>query len=439
MNRYLTPLVLALAALGGTAYAFARPAPADRVAPGLAVAPLPDERAVLEGDIAFYEERAAADSLGATNLARLGALYLQRARSTGNFTDVVRAESVAVRSLALRESRNAETYSLLVSARLARHDFAGALKAARALDALEPGVPAHRAILGEVLLETGAYTEATAVFGAIEPMASEVAVASRLVRWYELTGRLAHATRMARYLVRRLDERGDLPAEQQAWFRLRAGELALKGGNAPLADSMFRDALARHPGDYRVLAASARLAALCGDWEHAVALGGDAIAVQLDPATLGTMSEARLALGDSAGAAQLARTMERSALAQPGAIHRGWGLFLLDHGQRPPEVLKRVRAEMATRDDVYGYDLLAWTLHTMGRDDEAWPAMQRALAQGTEDAQLWYHAAAIAHARGDDTEARRQLSRVMAFNPQFHPLLAGRARALADSLGVGEP
>jgi len=57
-----------------------------------------------------------------------------------------------------------------------------------------------------------------------------------------------------------------------------------------------------------------------------------------------------------------------------------------------------VRAELRTRRDVYGYDLMAWALHRLHRDGEARAAMTRALALGTDDPQLRAHAAAIAAA-----------------------------------------
>jgi Flp pilus assembly protein TadD len=113
--------------------------------------------------------------------------------------------------------------------------------------------------------------------------------------------------------------------------------------------------------------------------------------------------------------------MTTSALTQPGAIHRAWGLYLLDHDVRAADVLARVRRELRTRHDVYGYDLLAWSLHTLGRDAEAEEVMRRALSRGTEDAQLWYHGSAILHALGRDAEAAALLDRAVALNAQFAP------------------
>src|SRR5438128_1517175 len=189
--------------------------------------------------------------------------------------------------------------------------------------------------------------------------------------------------------------RADLPAEQLAWFHLRVGDLALRHARLEDAGWALRAGLAVRPGDYRLLAALARLEAARGRWRRAIAYGEDAIAAVPDPATFGLISDAYQALGDSSAAAQYAHAMEVAVAGQPGQWHRAWSLFLLDHDRRVPEVLAKAREELATRHDIYGYDLVAWALHKQHRDREARVAMVRALALGTDDPQLRAHAAAI--------------------------------------------
>jgi uncharacterized protein HemY len=133
----------------------------------------------------------------------------------------------------------------------------------------------------------------------------------------------------------------------------------------------------------------------------------------LDPATLGTISEAYGAMGDSAQATAFAEAMATAALQQPGPIHRAWGLFLLDHGTARDArmVLARAREELRERRDVYGLDLLAWALHRTGDHTAAAAAMRQALTQQTEDPQLLVHAAAIereiGHPVADEGEGAR--------------------------------
>ena len=66
------------------------------------------------------------------------------------------------------------------------------------------------------------------------------------------------------------------------------------------------------------------------------------------------------------GPSSTARAMEVAVLSQPGPLHRAWSMFLLDHDRDVAAVLARAQEEIRTRQDVYGWDLLAWALHHVG-------------------------------------------------------------------------
>ena len=228
-----------------------------------------------------------------------------------------------------------------------------------------------------------------------------------------------------------------MPREQLAWFWLRNGDLELRSGKPVAADSAYRSGLAVHPGDYRLLAALAHSAALQRHWEQAIAYGEEAVASNLDPATLGLLSDAYAAIGDSARRDEYAHVLDVAVSKQPGAYHRAWSLFLLDHGRHVEQVARKVRDELRTRSDVYGYDLYAWSLHAQGHDRDAARAMERALGQGTLDAQLFFHAGMIRRALGDTAAAHTMLARALATNPYFHHRQPAVARAVLDSLRAG--
>src|SRR5207247_7446595 len=148
-----------------------------------------DVAARRDADIAFYVRRVARDPIGAADRSRLAGLYVQRARETGDFVDYRRAERLARRSLELRVAHNENTYVMLAAALLAQHRFVEAHAAARALNARAPGVPGHQALLGEIARGLGRYREARRLFDSLWPARHELAVAPRLARWAELTGR----------------------------------------------------------------------------------------------------------------------------------------------------------------------------------------------------------------------------------------------------------
>jgi lipoprotein NlpI len=60
--------------------------------------------------------------------------------------------------------------------------------------------------------------------------------------------------------------------------------------------------------------------------------------------------------------------------------------------------------------------------------------MRRALALGTRDAMLYYHAGTIDRALGDTARARTELKAALAINPYWHPTQPALARAMLDTL-----
>ena len=104
-------------------------------------------------------------------------------------------------------------------------------------------------------------------------------------------------------------------------------------------------------------------------------------------------------------------------------------LFLADHGLDPARAVTLARDELAVRPDVYGYDTLAWALLASGDAVGAQAPMQSALAAGTKDARLWYHAGLIALANGQTAEASTFLGDALALGPALDPIAHQRAAA----------
>jgi tetratricopeptide (TPR) repeat protein len=382
-----------------------------------------------------YTRLLAIDSTSALALGQLAGLYVQRARETGSFENYITAESLARRSVALRENRNGRAYVLLASSLMAQHRFAEARQAAARAVELYPDVSSYRAALAEIEIELGDYDAARRDMGMVDVTTNLVANAPRLARWREISGDVTGARRLLWDARRELLAQRDAPAEQVAWFDLRVGELDLRAGKLDDAEAAFQHGLRVSPDDYRLLGAMARLDAVRHDWRAAIENGDRAIATVLDPATLGTVSDAWLALGDSGKAEEYAHTLEVAVTQQPGAYHRAWSLFLLDHDRRVDEVLQKAQHELAQRKDVYGYDVVAWALHHAGRDAEAREASAMALRVGTRDAMLYFHAGVIAAALGDSAAARASLRRALEIDSHWHPTAPDSARALLRALG----
>jgi tetratricopeptide (TPR) repeat protein len=367
-------------------------------------------------DIALYSARAERDPISAADRSQLAGLYLDRARETGSFTDLARAEESAQTSLTLRDAHNTRTAQLLASIYLAEHKFTPALEAARRLASENPEVATFRALYGECQLEVGDYAGADTTFAPLARAPATLAVAPRVARWHEINGRTDRARQLLQWARKSAHASVGLSAEQVAWFELRVGDLELRNGNLAAADSAFQAAIAAHSGDYRVLALMTRLEMMRGNPTRAIVLGESAIATVLDPATLGMLADAYTIVGDSIRAAEYAQALQLAVASQPGSYHRAWSLWLLDHERDVTRVSQKVRKELNSRRDVYGLDLYAWALHRQGRDQEARGWSARALSRGTKDAQLLSHAAAIEHAIGDSAAAARHHAEALAIN-----------------------
>jgi tetratricopeptide (TPR) repeat protein len=425
---YAVAAALALSTAAGIAVAAAP----GRRTPGTLTAPSPAR--IRDLDIEFYRARVAHDPRSARDFTQLAGLYLQRARETADNQDLVRAETIARHSLALRTGRNEAAYGILASSLLAQHRFAEAFDVAGGLVAADSTSVPARGLLAETALELGRYDVAGRLFGGLATYQGELGVAPRLAHWEELHGRTEEARRLLRQATGEAERRHGIPREQVAWFHLRLGDLALRTGHLVEAERELDAGLRLAPADYRLLGTLARLHAARHDWRRAAEAGERAIAQALDPATLGLLSDAYTALGDTAKAGEYYHAMALAVLRQPGPYHRAWSLFLLDHDREVPRVLAKVEEELRTRRDIYGYDLLAWALHKSGRDAEALAPMREALALGTRDAMLAFHAGMIARALGDSAAARARLDTALAINPFWHPTQPATARAVLDSL-----
>ena len=427
--------------VAAAAMACGRGAPAESrvMADTAPAAPLKSAAEIRDLDIAWFSQRAERDPSGALDLARLGALYLARGRETGDPRDAELAEQAARRSLRNRASHNDAASFVLQSALLSQHRFAEALRLAIAARDAEPENQTARAAVGEIQMELGQYDSARVSFTGLRVTLGDLAVAPRRARWAEIRGQPEQARMFLKAALATAQRQSALPAEQLAWYWLRVGDVELRTGRPVAADSAYRAGLAVHPSDYRLLSALAHSALVQQRWRDAITYGEQAIGVTLDPATLGVLSDAATALGDTVKAAEYARVLDVVVLQQPGAYHRAWSLFLLDHDRHVAVVSRKIREELRTRRDVYAYDLLAWSLHKQGRHREAATAMAQALREGTQDAQLFYHAGEIERALGHDDAARTHLARALAVNPFFHATQPARARAALATLKKTAP
>ncbi|MFN0284128.1 MAG: tetratricopeptide repeat protein [Kineosporiaceae bacterium] len=375
----------------------------------------------------------------AGELTFLAQLYLQRGRATGDAATYEQAHAALRRALALAPTDMAAK-TLLASTQATMHDFRGALGTGHEVLAARPGDPATLAVVGDAQLETGQYDAATATYahlGRISPATAAVLVRQARLAW--LTGDLRRARELAADASAAAVAAGAF-GTGLAFYPAFQGQLELEQGAYLAAADFYARALRDAPSWHVALAGLGRAKAAVGDLPAAAALLQEAADVVPQPEYLAALGDVLAADNDPRGAQQQYETVTltaRLARLNRQLYNRQLVLFDADHQRDPRSAVRLAKAEIAVRQDVYGWDALSWALLAAGETTQARAASDKALALGTPDPRLLYHAGMVAAAQSDRDRARFLLSRALTISPQFDPVQAPRARAMLGSLGDG--
>jgi Flp pilus assembly protein TadD len=90
--------------------------------------------------------------------------------------------------------------------------------------------------------------------------------------------------------------------------------------------------------------------------------------------------------------------------------------------------------EIKVRQDIYGYDALAWALFKNGRLTEAAAAVAEAMKLKTQDSSIYYHAGMIYYRLGDQQQGRQYLQQALDLTPHFSVLHADQAKSILEEL-----
>jgi len=363
-------------------------------------------------------------------LASLGQIYVQRARETGDPAHYPRAEEAFRRAL-VRDENNVDALAGLGSLALSRHQFREALDWGQRARALAPQVAYLYGVIGDAQTELGQYPEAVATFQQMVDLRPDLNSYARVSYTRELHGQFAGAIEA----MQRAVAAGSPGAEGTAWTRVQLATLYFNTGQFDAAATEYSHALFEVPGYLHAQAGLGRVAAARGDYATAIARYTEATAAIPFTQYVIELGDVYTAAGQPERAAEqyaLVRVQERLLAANGVNNDLEFALFAADHpsaGLTPSAIVDQARTALVARPGIYGHDTLAWALYRAGAYDEASRESAAALALGTQDALLYFHAGMIARARGDDAAARAAFTRALAINPAFSVLYAPEARA----------
>ncbi len=205
-------------------------------------------------------------------------------------------------------------------------------------------------------------------------------------------------------------------------------------GDLTGAEKIYREVLARRPGDARTLHRLATLLGQQGKLEEAAELAGRAIEINPDdPDAHKTMAAVRASKGDIDGAGESYRAVLK---LRPGdaMAHRNLGAMLALGGRLEEAAVELGRATELNPNDFWAFYELGNVQVRQNHFDEAQSALLRAIALKSDFAAAHISLAEVHRVSGRGEESIASYRRALQFKPDSVEALSGLARVY-DWLG----
>jgi tetratricopeptide (TPR) repeat protein len=381
----------------------------------MALAPLAgsDSAEKIDEQIAALQRAARMTSNPSIALEQLGQRFVAKARLTHDSGYYTLADQCA-QCLESKDPGNLQAVLLRGHVLHQLHRFKEAEALARQVVA-KRGSFLDYGLLGDALMEQGKLYQAELAYQKmmdLRPFYQSYARAAH-VRW--LRGDLRGAIELMAMAVTAASPQDP---ESVAWAYSRLALYQLQNGATKEALNSCQAALGFLHGYAPALLVRGR--ALLGQGKTSEAIDSLQRAAGANP-----LPEYQWILSDSLRATGRSREagFVEAELKQKGASNdpRTFALFLATRGESVDTALQLAQRELEARGDIFTLDALAWSLAAAGRLSEARNLLNRALAVGTNDARLFFHASMIAARSGHNKEAHRWLARARSLQQMLLP------------------
>ncbi len=374
---------------------------------------------------AFLEARVKSDPQDNVALNRLANEYLRALRVSGDLAYIeksVHAAKQSLESVPAQENKNALT--ALGRGQLEQHRFADCRDTAQQLISLSPEAAIGQQLLGDALFELGRYSEADAAFAELSRLDDRgIPSKTRLARVAWFHGDKKTSLDLLSQAIALAADDGEASRTNLAWAEMKSGEVCFQSGDFDRADEFYAKAAAHNP-DYWVIAEHiAELRAAQEKWPEAVQ-GFQAVIARVP------RPEMEQALGDVYSAwgkpEEAAPHWQRAKEGYLQSIARGeiffrhhLASFFADSEENPPEAIRWAKRDLEDRQSAAAWDALAWAQYKNNNFTEAAATEEKALALGSKEPHITFHAGMILLATGDD-RGRLLLKDLAAVNPRFN-------------------
>jgi tetratricopeptide (TPR) repeat protein len=365
-----------------------------------------------------------------TGYVQLAAIYIKRARFTGDFSLNSKAETAVEKALEIAPE-DASARKLKASLHLTFHRFSEALDAGKKLQEEFPADAFVYGVLSDANAELGNYEKAVEAAQKMVDLKPNSNAYARVAHLRSLYGDRDGAVEMFKTAARTAD-----PAdkEAQSWCLVQLGDELWKNGKYAEAEKVYDEALQNFPQFHSALTGKGRARAARGDFEAAINFLSESLNRVPNVETAILLGDIYTRQGSFDKAKQQYDLVE--IIEQKIGVNndrKRLALLWADHDLRIDEALAITQRESEMRRDIFTADALAWTLYKKGQLTDAKKAIASALNLKSNDARILYHAGMIEKDLGNRAEAKAKLETALKTNPMFDLIQAEIARkALAE-------
>ena len=346
-------------------------------------------------------------------IEQLGWLFVAKARASFDAGFYTLAEQCAL-ALDSRQPGCAESLLLRGHALQSQHRFSEAESIARQL-VTKRGLAFDHGLLGDILADVGRVDEAALAYQVMIDLKPDLQGYARVahVRW--IKGDLDGAVEAMQVAA---DGASPHDAESAAWMNTQLARYLWQSGKSNEADGALDSALGFQTNYAPGLLLRGRMLLAAAKVEDAIPLLRQAAQINPLPEYHWALAEAlRTAHREDEAVAVEMQLVAKGQVTDP----RTCSLYLATRRTNGELAVRLARQELAERADVFTHDALAWALSAAGKVDEAQSHLQLALAQGTQEARLAFHATVITAQAGKLDEARAWFEKTGALKFQLHP------------------
>jgi tetratricopeptide (TPR) repeat protein len=389
----------------------------------------------VEVAITTFQDRIKHNPNDAVSYTLLAEQYLRQARETGDVSGYQRAQQALDEALNLVPNY-APAMTSMASIYYSQHEFDRALALAEQVYETSYRNTQARVLMADSYLSLGRYQEAEQIYNELAETNLTPPLLARLANLAELKGDSEQALQLIERAAADTLQAGGT-RENAAWYLLRVGDIYFNRGEIKVASDFYEASLRVFDEYYLAYAGLGKVRAAQGKYEEAIAYYEQSVNIIPQPEFLAALGDLYM-LTDRPDQARIQYdTVEyigKIAAADQQVYNRQLANFYSDHDLQVEYALQLALDELRARKDIYGYDAAAWAYYKNGNFNAAQEMMDQALALGTQDARLLYHAGMIAYARHDDAQARSYLEQALEVNPHFSLLFAKQAEDVLRSI-----